>query len=95
MYVMKVLGADCSDPAQWGAWLQEAKEVVVREKVPLAVVAGEGDGVFPPEVVRDLANFLELPEESFRVVSDVGHLVMLEKPDDFTGIIKDFMRKLS
>lgn len=90
---MKVLGKDCSDPAQWEAWQQEARDIIVREKLPVVIVAGEGDGVYPPESCNELAKFFELPEESFHVVSGVGHLVMLEKPDIFTGILADFMTK--
>ena len=91
MYVMKVVGLDCSDSARWETWLQEGKEVVVREKIPVVIIAGEGDGVFPPDTCQSLSQFFELPDSSFHVIPGVGHLAMLEKPDAVTSILREFI----
>lgn len=95
MYVMKVVGADCADSARWESWRQEAKGVIKSEKVPVLLIAGEEDGVFPPDTCREFAEFIEVPHEYFHVVQGVGHLIMLEKPDEVNSMIKEFMTKLS
>ena len=91
MYAMKVLGKDCSDSVRWNTWLQEAKEVVVSKKLPVIIVAGERDGIYPPDTCQALAKSFELSDECFHIVPGVGHLVMLEKPDIFTEIVKEFI----
>lgn len=95
MYVMKVIGADCADSAHWETWRQQAQHVIKSEKVPVMVIAGEEDGVFPPDTCREFAEFLELPDECFHIVTGVGHLIMLEKPDEVNSMIKEFITKLS
>ncbi len=91
MYVMKVLAVDCSNSANWTTWLSEAREIIIKKNIPITIIAGEQDGVYPPDTCQELAKSFELPDQSFHVVQGVGHLVMLEKPVILTGIVKEFI----
>jgi pimeloyl-ACP methyl ester carboxylesterase len=66
----------------------------VRERLPeiacpTLIVWGEGDRLIP---VRDAAVFAELIPRSRRVIfEDTGHMAMLEHPDAFNALLKDFL----
>ena len=92
MYMVKVQTKECSNQAQWDGWLAEGKDGLLGE-VPVAMICGSGDGVFSVERCRELATLLGIGDERFHVVEDVGHLSMLEKPDQVNKIITDFFQQ--
>ena len=92
MFMMKVQGKDCSDQARWNGWLAEGKDGLSGE-VPVTMICGSGDGVFSVESCRQLATLLEIEDDHFHVVEGVGHMSMLEKPDQVNGIIADFFQQ--
>jgi len=57
--------------------------------MPCMVVAGEADGATPPHVVAELAE--RIPAAEIRSVAGCGHLVPLERPAEFTAILKEFL----
>jgi 3-oxoadipate enol-lactonase len=61
-------------------------------ETPTLLVAGEQDPVAPPRVMRRMAE--TLPHARFEMVTGSGHLVHLEQPDVFNGLLRDFLRSL-
>ena len=91
MYVMKVLGADCSNQAVWDRWLAEGKDALSSGGIPRAIICGDGDGVFSVSSCQNVKSLLDVPEEDFHIVKDAGHLAMLEKPVEVNRIVKEFL----
>lgn len=53
---------------------------LARLQVPIAVVAGDRDGLTPAQGGEELAR--QLPQATFRVLERCGHQLMLEKPGE-------------
>ena len=92
MYMMKVIGQDCSDQALFDGWLEEGKEGL--EGLPAMLLVGDDDGLFPVEDCREVVQFLGIPETHFHVVCNSGHLLMLDQPEEVNRHIKEFVEKL-
>ncbi|MBJ9975077.1 alpha/beta fold hydrolase [Pseudomonas sp. S75] len=62
---------------------------LTRLEVPIAVVAGDRDGLTPAQGGEELAR--QLPQATFRVLENCGHQLMLEKPGEvleaFEGLL--------
>jgi pimeloyl-ACP methyl ester carboxylesterase len=54
---------------------------------PSLVIAAEDDRVIAPKVQRKIAAIL--PNSRFELVPDAGHVVYLEQPDLFFGLIRE------
>ena len=87
MYMMKVIGADCSNTESWTRWLQEGKEGI-GDDIKVDFIIGESDGFFPVSSTQELCVQYGVSEEGLHVISDAAHLPMLEKPDIVCSIIK-------
>ena len=57
--------------------------------VPTMVVAGEHDRTAPPAVMKKMA--AAIPNSSYLEIRGVGHLQNLEAPDDFDGLVLNFL----
>lgn len=90
MYMMKVIGEDCSNQQAWSEWLTQGKEALLSGNIPRSIVCGDGDGLFSVESCLQVKKLFEVPDDCFHVVKDAGHLAMLEKPSETNKIIKDF-----
>lgn len=55
------------------------------------VIGAEYDGINPPELGREVADGIE--NAQFELIKDAGHLVVVEKPDEFQNIIKNFLNQ--
>lgn len=55
------------------------------------VIGCEYDGINPPELGREVAD--EIPDAQFKLIKDAGHLVIVERPDEFKRIICDFLNQ--
>ena len=53
------------------------------------VIGCEYDGINPPELGREVAD--GIPDARFELIRDAGHLVLLERPDEFKRIISEFL----
>jgi 3-oxoadipate enol-lactonase len=58
-------------------------------QVPTLLVAGEHDPNVPPAVMKKMA--AEIPRSTFIEMKGVGHLQNLEAPDDFDGLLLNFL----
>ena len=90
MYVMKVIGQDCSKQQLWEQWLTRGKQALLSANIPRALVCGDNDGLFSVDSCLEVKQLLEISDECFHVVKDVGHLAMLEKPEEVNQLIRDF-----
>ena len=95
MYVMKVIGTDCSKQEVWEKWLEDARRVLSGSGIATTLICGDGDGVFSLENCEKLKSFLEIPEDCFHIIKDAGHLAMLEKPVEVNRIVLKFLADLS
>jgi pimeloyl-ACP methyl ester carboxylesterase len=60
-----------------------------RIQVPTLVVAGEHDRITPPATLRKMAD--AVPRGSYLELRGVGHLPNLEAPDEFDGLLLNFL----
>jgi len=58
-------------------------------RVPTLLVAGEHDRNAPPAVMRKMAD--AIPGSTYIEMKGVGHLQNLEAPDDFDGLLLNFL----
>ena len=61
-------------------------------RIPSMVVTGEFDSVVPPAQQKEFAERLKA---RFVVLKDVGHNLMLEKPNEFGQLVGDFASSLA
>jgi len=64
-------------------------EQLARVTIPVLVLAGEQDGIVPPEYQRALAACF--PRATFRTVPEAGHFPHIEQPGTVLGAIGDFV----
>jgi 3-oxoadipate enol-lactonase len=57
--------------------------------VPTLLIAGEHDRNAPPAVMKKMAD--SIPHSSYLVMKGIGHLQNLEAPDDFDGLLLNFL----
>jgi 3-oxoadipate enol-lactonase len=55
---------------------------------PTLVIAGDQDGSTPPDLVRSMADLIE--GSQFELVTDAGHMLLIERPDATARLIADF-----
>ena len=60
-------------------------------KCKTLVIGAEYDGINPHELGREVADGIEGAE--FELISNSGHMVLLEKPDEFANVVKEFLKK--
>jgi 3-oxoadipate enol-lactonase len=60
---------------------------------PTLVLAGEADQATPIEVNKILAE--NMPGAELRVIKDVGHFYQLEKPREFTNVVRQFVTRIT
>jgi pimeloyl-ACP methyl ester carboxylesterase len=58
-------------------------------KVPTLIMAGTHDQVAPLSQMREMA--AAIPNSVLRVIPEAGHLMNIERPDLFTGHVRDFL----
>jgi len=61
-------------------------------KVPTLVVCGSDDLLTPPKYARFLGEKIE--GARIEIIADAGHMVMIEKPDEFNRRVMDFLQSL-
>jgi pimeloyl-ACP methyl ester carboxylesterase len=88
---MRTIGRDTSSQSSWDSWLEAGKEAVLQQNIPLAMVVGDEDGVFNTENSKKFKQMFEIPDESYHTLEGVGHLPMLEKAEEVSQILFDFL----
>ena len=60
-------------------------------RLPTLGIAGDQDGSTPPDLVRETIKLI--PGSQFRLIRGAGHLPCVEKPDEYAGILTEFLRE--
>jgi 3-oxoadipate enol-lactonase len=60
-----------------------------RLSVPVLVIAGDADEVIPPSVARAMRR--RLPRALLAIIEGAGHLSNLERPEEFSRALHDFL----
>lgn len=60
--------------------------------LPTLVIAGTNDGSTPPDLVRETAELIK--GHQFHLMRGVGHLPMVEKPDDYATLLVKFLKSI-
>jgi pimeloyl-ACP methyl ester carboxylesterase len=90
-FPLRVFGAASQDPDGLFAWDIESRLASIR--TPTLIVGGEEDQATPPAVLKVLAD--NIPGAELRVAKDIGHFYQLEKPQEFTEIVRQFAARVS
>lgn len=61
-------------------------------RLPTLVIAGTRDGTTPPDLVRETADLI--PGHRWHLMRGAGHLPMVEKPEEYSGAIVEFLRSI-
>lgn len=62
-------------------------------EIPTLIFCGRDDKITPCESSHELAN--RLSNSRLHVVSGAGHMVMIESPEVFNGVVKNFMKEIN
>lgn len=57
--------------------------------VPTLLLCGQHDSISPPDEMRAIAE--ALPQASFEIIPDVGHMAPLEDPHTVNDLIRQFL----
>ncbi len=69
----------------------KAGEIVIG--VPTLIIVGEKDRLTPVKYSEFMKS--HIPRSELAVIPDAGHMVMLEKPEEFNRVLKKFLEKLT
>lgn len=68
-----------------------APEQVAGYRVPTLVLSGDGDQLFPPDGLREVAE--ELPGAVLRTFPGIGHSIYFEDAQSFNSVVAEFVDK--
>eukprot|EP00930_Biecheleria_cincta_P061629 TRINITY_DN4719_c0_g1_i2.p1 TRINITY_DN4719_c0_g1~~TRINITY_DN4719_c0_g1_i2.p1 ORF type:complete len:304 (-),score=29.65 TRINITY_DN4719_c0_g1_i2:76-987(-) len=94
-YIFKQIGSAFSPgpkpalggPTPGGPTLKEVRSL----RVPVLVISGQVDSVFPASMLKEFA--AQLPKSEYVEVAGAGHSVYYEMPDRFNEISMEFLQK--
>ncbi|AWN72935.1 alpha/beta hydrolase [Legionella anisa] len=69
---------------------QNQCDIIAEWEKPIAVVAGENDIAINYDYVQSELHFKNLWQNKVHIISNAGHAVMLDQPDAFNLLIKEF-----
>lgn len=64
---------------------------VSRIAAPTLVVVGSADRMTPEKYARSLAD--NIPQAELEVFPEAGHMLMLERPEEFSGTVREFVTR--
>lgn len=59
-------------------------------EIPVLVICGEDDKLSPPDSMQKMAE--KIKHGKFAVIPDAGHMTPIETPEDFCGLVKEFLK---
>jgi pimeloyl-ACP methyl ester carboxylesterase len=60
--------------------------------IPVGLIWGKNDKITPPEVAEEFHQLI--PNSELYWIDKCGHAAMMEKPDEFNRLLKQFLDKL-
>ena len=73
-------------------WLADQRERAAAIRTPTLVVVGDEDAITPPALSDELAALV--PDSRLEVIQGASHLANLDKPDEFSRAIDDFLSEV-
>lgn len=61
--------------------------------IPVGLIWGKNDKITPPEVANEFQQLL--PDSSLYWIDQCGHAAMMEQPEEFNKLLKEFLDKVS
>ena len=61
-------------------------------RLPALGIAGDADGSTPPDLVRETIDLI--PGSQFKLIRGAGHLPCVEKPEEYAGLLSDFLQAI-
>ena len=58
-------------------------------RLPVLGIAGSEDGSTPPDLVRETIDLI--PGSKFHLIRGAGHLPCVEKPEEYSKVLTDFL----
>jgi pimeloyl-ACP methyl ester carboxylesterase len=71
----------------------DATSEIHRINVPTLVIAGSDDRVVSPESSKRLSE--GIPNSRFKIIEETGHLLFIEKAEEFNRTVLDFLKEIS
>ncbi|MCY2975423.1 MAG: alpha/beta fold hydrolase [Planctomycetota bacterium] len=71
---------------------QDFTDAITRFDLPALVIAGSEDGITPAGMMESMAD--RIPQSSFRVISNAGHVTPMENPRDWNDALAEFAQRL-
>jgi pimeloyl-ACP methyl ester carboxylesterase len=69
------------------------RELLPQMHCPVLIVWGAEDRITPPSAAREFQKLL--PDAELYFIPQCGHAPMLERPDEFTRLAEDFLRRVA
>ena len=58
-------------------------------QLPVLGIAGAKDGSTPPDLLSETVDLI--PESKFHLIRGAGHLLCVEKPEEYAQVLTDFL----
>lgn len=68
---------------------KDYRSILPSIEIPVLVVNGSESTFYDPESGKEIASMI--PDASFELIKDAGHLVVMEKPVELSRLIKEFI----
>jgi pimeloyl-ACP methyl ester carboxylesterase len=68
----------------------DGREELRRVRCPTLILCGANDALTPPKLHREMAD--RIPQARLVVIEDCGHLSTLERPDEVSAAMRDWLR---
>ena len=69
----------------------DLKDKLSSISIPTLLIAGENDNQAPAKMMQRMSE--NIKNSQLVIIKDCGHLINIEKPDDFNDVIKEFFIK--
>ena len=69
--------------------MEKIKEI----NIPTCILVGEDDKLTPVKYSQFLHD--NIPSSTLNIISGAGHVVMMEKPEEFNRLLRDFLKNLA
>jgi pimeloyl-ACP methyl ester carboxylesterase len=79
------------DPMKGRYPIRNDLELAAHLKVPTLIVVGQHDIFFRP-LAEKLAGLI--PDSHLEIIKDSGHMVNMEKPDEFNAVLEEFLNEI-
>jgi pimeloyl-ACP methyl ester carboxylesterase len=74
----------------WPIWDKGLKKRIHRIKAPTLVIAGEKDGLVPPEHTREFQR--RIAGSRLVTVDKTAHLPLIERPEEWVRVVREFLK---